>query len=370
MATFKVYDSFGRTAFDSSQSVYNLIKAGHLELLNTNAADNISQTLRWVMDGQHNYIYYIDVQAKYCPIAFMHFDGGILDGYGVHANYGGYRLIHYVSTILVRQGYYRFFFVSMKFLTAELLNKIRIYIFDACFERTNVGINTYDRQGNLTFSTKNPLLNIVGTFPRAWQQAVYVERWQQGIIRNRFWGEIRGRISAELESKGYDINRNIFRSYDYAMHFYQQVFGDLWAMGISKDMGQLPDARYTEGFLKRMYYDAQGWVECRQNHNTAFVDVLVKPLVHDVRYATLCTQYDLMVGVQYLAYQPDVYLPVSYGVKGGIISALALYTGSPSPDWNVLYRPDAKFSMNEPHTKQQLSNVITADVTHLPFPYN
>ena len=90
-------------------------------------------------------MYYIDLPNAVSPIAGVYYDGLAKDcNPVVYLNTGYF------------DGVARMMFYSNGRLSDEELNKFQIYVFDVnVIKEDNVGINLYDRQGNVTFSSRS-----------------------------------------------------------------------------------------------------------------------------------------------------------------------------------------------------------------------
>lgn len=165
---FKTYNNQGQTLLDSQTAVFTLIQVGKLtRLLNKDFANNkreywyrakrlgINSTMRQGFADIHSKeycMYYLDVPNAISPIVVIYYGGLAKDCEPVALlNAGQF------------EGKTRLMFYSNGRLSDEQLDKYRIYVFDTVVQReTQVGINLYDKQGKVTFSNKNTLLNLVG----------------------------------------------------------------------------------------------------------------------------------------------------------------------------------------------------------------
>lgn len=163
---FRIYNKGGLVLLDNQTPVFALRKIDKLKrVLTKDFANNKRQY--WYRAKRMGFnskmrqgfadihtpeycMYYIDISGLSTPITAVYFDGYSKDCEPV---------------IFLNAGKYddnttRLMFYSNGRLTDEQLNKTYIYIFDTIIQREeNVGINIYDKQGNITFSSKNPLLN-------------------------------------------------------------------------------------------------------------------------------------------------------------------------------------------------------------------
>lgn len=165
--SLRTYDTQGRVMLDSNQAVFGFVKSGKLtRLLNTPPSQNkrevwyrakrlgINSKMRNRMADIHTpeyCMYYIDVPNAISPLAAVYYNGLAKDC----------NPVIYLNTGFFN-GKARLMFYSDGRLSDSELNKYQIYIFDARTVReTVVGINTYDRQGNVTFSNRVLPMQIV-----------------------------------------------------------------------------------------------------------------------------------------------------------------------------------------------------------------
>lgn len=168
--SFKTYNTQGQLLLDSEQSVFNFVKSGRLTRL---FATPFEQNKReyWyrakrlgfnseMRKGQADIhtpeycMYYIDLPNAISPIAGVYYDGLAKDcNPVVYLNTGYF------------DGMARLMFYSNGRLSNEELAKFHIYIFDVnVIKEDKVGINLYDRQGNITFSSRSmPMSMLINT---------------------------------------------------------------------------------------------------------------------------------------------------------------------------------------------------------------
>lgn len=163
---FRTYTKRGQILLDSQTPVFALTKTAHLtRLLETPFDQNkrafwyrakrlgVNSKLRqgWANIYTKEYcIYYADVPSVMTPITTISYDGNA-DGCEpiVFLNAGQF------------DGKTRLMFYSNGRLSDEQLANYRIHVFDINVQRqTQVGINLYDKQGNVTFSNHSRLLNM------------------------------------------------------------------------------------------------------------------------------------------------------------------------------------------------------------------
>lgn len=163
---FKTYNQNGQTLLDSQTAVFTLIKAGTLtRVLATPFEQNkrevwyrakrlgFNSEMRKRLADIHTTeycMYYMDVANVKSPIVAIHYNGQMTNC----------SPLAYQSAGQMDNGL-RLMFYADRRLSDDELNKYHIYVFDTQLQReTRVGINLYDEKGNITFSNKNPLLNI------------------------------------------------------------------------------------------------------------------------------------------------------------------------------------------------------------------
>lgn len=164
--SFKTYNAQGQLLLDSEQAVFNFVKSGRLtRLLATPFEQNkreywyrakrmyVNSEMRKGQADIHTpeyCMYYIDLPNAISPIAGVYYDGLAKDcNPVVYLNTGYF------------DGVARLMFYSNGRLSDEELAKFHIYIFDVnVIKEDKVGINLYDRQGNVTFSSRSAPMNI------------------------------------------------------------------------------------------------------------------------------------------------------------------------------------------------------------------
>lgn len=104
--------------------------------------------------------YYIDVECQTAPIAFLHcdIDKPKYSGVSYKHDYASspFLGLHHMFTHRINQTTYRVVFCSAMFLSDRELARFRVYLFGTFKQKQNkVGLNLYDEQGNLTFSSSN-----------------------------------------------------------------------------------------------------------------------------------------------------------------------------------------------------------------------
>lgn len=207
---FKTYDKNGQVLFDSQKSVFSFIKSGRLTRLLDKTFQNNKREVwyrakrlginskmrqRWADIYTPEYcMYYIDVDNPISPIASVYYDGLTKDCNPVaHLNTGFF------------DGKARMMFYSNGRLSDEELAKFQIYIFDNKVEKETIaGLNTYDKQGKLTFSS------------RSMPMSLYMNVIKQNIPNN-----IITLNSDEVKI----INRHISHSYDDGVDYYYNDTG-------------------------------------------------------------------------------------------------------------------------------------------------
>lgn len=163
---FKTYNEQGQTLLNSQTPVFALIKTAHLtRLLETPFDQNKRQMWyrakrlvansklrqRWVDIHTKEYcMYYADMPSVIAPITTISYDGGAAECEPiVFLNAGQFG------------GKTRLMFYSNGRLSDDELARYRIHIFDTNVQKERqVGINLYDKQGNVTFSNHSRLLNM------------------------------------------------------------------------------------------------------------------------------------------------------------------------------------------------------------------
>lgn len=163
---FRTYTKQGQILLDSQTPVFALTKTAHLtRLLETPFDQNkrafwyrakrsvVNSKMRqgWAEIYTPEYcMYYADVPSVISPITTISYDGNA-DGCEpiVFLNAGQF------------DGKTRLMFYSNGRLSDEQLANYRIHVFDTNVKRqTQVGINLYDKQGNVTFSNQSRLLQL------------------------------------------------------------------------------------------------------------------------------------------------------------------------------------------------------------------
>lgn len=163
---FKTYTKQGQILLDSQTPVFALIKTVTPTRLLTPPFDQNKRELwyrakrlgfnskmrqRWVNIYTKEYcMYYADVPSVMTPITTISYDGNATECEPiVFLNAGQF------------DGKTRLMFYSNGRLSDEQLANYRIHVFDINVQRqTQVGINLYDKKGNVTFSNHSRLLNM------------------------------------------------------------------------------------------------------------------------------------------------------------------------------------------------------------------
>lgn len=163
---FRTYTKQGQILLDSQTPVFALIKTVTPTRLLTPPFDQNKRELwyrakrlgfnskmrqRWVNIYTKEYcMYYADVPSVMTPITTISYDGGATECEPiVFLNAGQF------------DGKTRLMFYSNGRLSDEQLANYRIHVFDINVQRqTQVGINLYDKKGNVTFSNHSRLLNM------------------------------------------------------------------------------------------------------------------------------------------------------------------------------------------------------------------
>lgn len=163
---FRTYTKQGQILLDSQTPVFALTKTVTLTRLLTPTFDQNKRELwyrakrlvvnskmrqRWVDIHTKEYcMYYADVPSVISPITTISYDGNAAECEPiVFLNAGQF------------DGKTRLMFYSNGRLSDEQLANYRIHVFDINVQRqTQVGINLYDKQGNVTFSNHSRLLNM------------------------------------------------------------------------------------------------------------------------------------------------------------------------------------------------------------------
>lgn len=162
---FRTYNQQGQVLLDSEQAVFSFIKSGRLTRLFATPFESnkreywyrakrlgINSKMRqgWADIHTKEYcMYYIDVPNAISPLATVYYDGLAKDCNPViYINSGQFN------------GITRMMFYSNGRLSDEELAKFHIYVFDVnVIKETHVGMNLYDRNGNVTFSNRSkPML--------------------------------------------------------------------------------------------------------------------------------------------------------------------------------------------------------------------
>lgn len=159
--SFKTYNKQGQKLLDSDEAVFSFVKSGRLTRLLATPFGRHKRTYWYrakrlginskMREGRTNIhtpeycMYYIDLPNAISPIAGVYYDGLAKDcNPVVYLNTGYF------------DGMARLMFYSNGRLSDSELAKFRIYIFDVnVVKETGVGINLYDRQGNVTFSSRS-----------------------------------------------------------------------------------------------------------------------------------------------------------------------------------------------------------------------
>ncbi|ANB90876.1 hypothetical protein MOVS_01440 [Moraxella ovis] len=213
--SFRTYNNQGHKLLDSNEAVFSFVKSGRLtRLLDTPFEKNkrkywyrakrliINSRLR---EGKANIytpeycMYYIDLPNAISPIAGVYYDGLAKDcNPVVYLNTGYF------------DGIARLMFYSNGRLSDAELAKFHIYIFDVnVIKETAVGMNLYDRQGNVTFSSRSMPMSLQSKTTR------------QSIPNN---------IKLLSSDEAKLLNRHIEHYYDLGVDYYNNQTGSDQAM--------------------------------------------------------------------------------------------------------------------------------------------
>lgn len=167
-ANFKTFDETGKELLNANLATYCFVKSGKLTRLISHTFEStyrvIGKKARTANTGHENVygyihtphycVYYIDLPLdSISPIPFIYYTGSATDADTVPS-------LVYLSTGKVGNNT-RLFFYSNGRLSDTELNSFNIYIFDIKpLKEDKVGLNLYNQQGQLTFSSKTYPLNI------------------------------------------------------------------------------------------------------------------------------------------------------------------------------------------------------------------
>lgn len=167
-ANFKTFDETGKELLNANLATYCFVKSGKLTRLISHTFEStyrvIGKKARTANTGHKNVyghvhtphycVYYIDLPLdSISPIPFIYYTGSATDADTVPS-------LVYLSTGKVGNNT-RLFFYSNGRLSDTELNSFNIYIFDIKpLKEDKVGLNLYNQQGQLTFSSKTYPLNI------------------------------------------------------------------------------------------------------------------------------------------------------------------------------------------------------------------
>ena len=161
--TFRTYNKEGQKLLDSDEAVFSFVKSGRLTRVINYTYESTRKewtTSRWLGTGTKHWesftktreycMYYIDLPNAISPIAGVYYEG-----LGSQCN----------PVVYLNTGYFnsmaRMMFYSNGRLSDSELAKFQIYIFDInVIKETQVGINLYDSQGNITFSSRSKPMSL------------------------------------------------------------------------------------------------------------------------------------------------------------------------------------------------------------------
>lgn len=168
-ANFKTFDETGKELLNANLATYCFVKSGKLTRLISHTFEStyrvIGKKARTANTGHKNIygyihtphycVYYIDLPLdSISPIPFIYYTGSATDADTVPS-------LVYLSTGKVGNNT-RLFFYSNGRLSDTELNSFNIYIFDIKpLKEDKVGLNLYNQQGQLTFSSKTYPLSIM-----------------------------------------------------------------------------------------------------------------------------------------------------------------------------------------------------------------
>lgn len=163
--SFRTYNAEGQKLLDSDELVFNFVMSGRLTRLldkpfETNKRVYSHRAKRLIINSRvrtsladiytpEYCMYYIDVPRAVSPLSAIYYDGLSSDC----------NPVVYLNTGYVGSTARMMFYSNGRLSDAELA-KFQIYIFDvvATEKETTVGVNLYDRESNVTFSSRsNPM---------------------------------------------------------------------------------------------------------------------------------------------------------------------------------------------------------------------
>ncbi|MFB6347879.1 hypothetical protein ACFBZI_07700 [Moraxella sp. ZJ142] len=354
MAIFKTYKADGSLLLDANLVKYGLIKSCGFEYRG-DSASNPANILHDVVKGLFSHVFTVDVVSQNCPICFIHYDGTIYDSYGLINGGRDYNFVYPFKVLKGKNGY-RFYFGSIS-ADPRMLDKIRFYFFDAFMQReTKVGLNLYDQNGVLTFSTANPPLHICHSLVAYKPKASYIPK---AIAYDRIDGSDGGAYLGQILQIA-QVKQTQRREQLQIVHDYISQY---------LETGQVAGKPAVTHELKRYYFNNQHGVWGQAMDNS--LDYVVKLLDKNRRYATYCTAESQIGTVDILgSFGRDLRTTTfsSMGINGAVL-ALACVKDVPLSTDRYVLRNGSRFDWLD-KTTQAFPNILVADVTNLPFPYN
>lgn len=214
--SFRVYNKDGNILLDAEQSVFSLVKSSRLtRQLDRPFSHNKNRirirNKRLLINSRHEWreadihtpeycMYYIDVPNAISPIAAVRYEGDSSDC----------NPIYLLNTSFISDNTARLMFYSNGRLTDGQLSRYQVYIFDVeALKENHVGMNLYDRQGNITFSSRSRPLNVIDEYKEepsleskeAYLRDAFVTLTQNPRVTELFRSYLEG-LRERLESSG------------------------------------------------------------------------------------------------------------------------------------------------------------------------
>lgn len=347
MAKLTTYDNTGKVLFDSQKVIYSLIKADHLQYLGKNVADEA--TLRAIVINKLIHILYMDVISTDAPIAFIHYDGDVHDKYGIEGGWEAYKLIAPLSVCRINTNTYRFYFFSLTALNEQQLSCYRIYVYDKAKSRASVGLTTYDKAGNITFSTHHPPLKVVDYRTPALPHQGDKVHLIRGVFINQLASYFLDELKASNQAYGKQASDII-----HALHQYITTY-----LNDKNSIQHDNIKQFISNYFIRHDFNDLFWY-CNMP------DVYRHMRHQDKKYATFYHLGVTELPARYSYYGNGAYQPCIFtamGVNGGVIAGASMMTTPLVMDVNA--KLDYDFEQYPQHPA-----IMMADVTDLPFPYH
>lgn len=225
MSLFRTTDENGRVLLDSNHLFFTYIKSGTLKNFLDKSPRNNSFYWDWTLSERKAWFgCYIDVVTQGgCPLVFLAINT-TNDGFAsMTTNQRNYTAPIFGITQKIANNTYRIRFENFYHMTDAELSRFKVYIFDLYVKpATQIGMNIWSENGDLTFSTEQIPLKIDAihnvTIPTSGEYFVFDDKSNSSKLRGVSYGIAKtmksGRQYATLCDAGHTFRGDDFYSGD------------------------------------------------------------------------------------------------------------------------------------------------------------